>query len=66
MAAMTAWARIEKNWHYPTDVLVGAALGNFLGGFIHNAFMGLDGEGDLEFAFVPTEDGPIYLVRIKF
>lgn len=66
LAAMTAWARIEKNMHYPTDVLIGAALGNFLGRFIHDAFMGLDSEEDLDFTFVPEEDGLIYLARLKF
>lgn len=28
-AATTAWARVEGGVHYPTDVLVGAALANF-------------------------------------
>ncbi|HEY5649787.1 MAG TPA: phosphatase PAP2 family protein [Nitrospiria bacterium] len=65
LAAMTAWARIEKNKHYPSDVLVGAALGNFLGGFIQEAFMGLEDEEYLKLTFIPTEDGPIYLLRIK-
>ncbi len=38
----TAWARVEANVHYPSDVLVGAALGHFIAAFINDAFMGLD------------------------
>ncbi|MBD3343874.1 MAG: hypothetical protein GF401_02280 [Chitinivibrionales bacterium] len=29
----TGWARVEAQKHYPTDVLVGAALGNFCATF---------------------------------
>ena len=38
----TAWARVEANVHYPSDVLVGAALGHFVATFINDAFIGLD------------------------
>jgi hypothetical protein len=41
-SAGTAWARVEANAHYPTDVLAGAALGNFMAGFFYKAFMGID------------------------
>jgi hypothetical protein len=36
LAFGTAWARVEAERHYLTDVLVGAALGNFCGSFISN------------------------------
>lgn len=42
MAGLTAWARVEAEKHYPTDVLVGAALGHFLTAVIHDSMMGLD------------------------
>lgn len=42
MAAGTAWARVEANKHYPTDVLAGAALGHFVTAVIHDSFMSLD------------------------
>ena len=42
IAAGTAWARVEANQHYPTDVLAGAALGNFVAILIHDAFLGRD------------------------
>ena len=38
----TAWARVEGGWHYPSDTLVGMAIGNFCGVFFTDAFMGLD------------------------
>ena len=41
IAAGTAWARVEGKVHYPSDVLVGTALGHFIGVFVNNAFMGL-------------------------
>lgn len=43
-ATATAWARVEANVHYATDVLAGAALGNFISRFVHDAFLGLDHE----------------------
>jgi hypothetical protein len=42
VAVATAWARVEAEKHYPTDVLVGAALGHFLTAVIHDSAMGLD------------------------
>ena len=36
----TAWARVEGGWHYPSDTLVGMALGNFCAEFFTDAFMG--------------------------
>jgi membrane-associated phospholipid phosphatase len=41
LATSVAWARVEGREHYPSDVLVGAALGHFLSAFIHDAFLGL-------------------------
>jgi membrane-associated phospholipid phosphatase len=42
VAAGTAWARVEGGVHYPSDVLVGMALGHFVAAFINDAFMGLN------------------------
>jgi hypothetical protein len=39
LAAGTAWARVEAGKHFPTDVLAGAALGNYVGLFVHDAFL---------------------------
>lgn len=38
----TAWARVEGGVHYPSDVLFGAALGNFFANFIYDAFVRSD------------------------
>jgi len=37
----TAWARVEGGWHYPSDTLVGMAIGNFCAELFDDAFMGL-------------------------
>jgi membrane-associated phospholipid phosphatase len=37
-AAATGWARVEAEKHYPTDVLVGYAIGQFIARFMHEAF----------------------------
>jgi membrane-associated phospholipid phosphatase len=36
----TGWARIEADKHYPIDILMGAALGNFFGVFFNDSFLG--------------------------
>lgn len=35
----TSWSRIEAGWHYPSDTLVGMAMGHFLGSFFNDAFL---------------------------
>ena len=40
LAGTTAWARLEAGKHFPSDVLVGAALGNFLARFFLDALSG--------------------------
>ncbi|MDH3658695.1 MAG: phosphatase PAP2 family protein [Alphaproteobacteria bacterium] len=42
LASATAWARVEAEEHYPSDVLAGAALGNFIARFSSRAFLGDD------------------------
>ncbi len=42
IAAGTAWARVEGGKHWPSDVLFGAALGNFVAIFVHDAFLPAD------------------------
>lgn len=42
LAAGTAWARVEAGRHFPSDVLVGYALGHFISAFVNDAFLGLD------------------------
>jgi hypothetical protein len=40
LVAGASWARLEGKYHYPADVLAGAALGNFIGRFLNDAFIG--------------------------
>lgn len=47
VASGVAWARVEGKNHYPTDVLVGAGLGNFIASWIYQAFVG-DGKRDTD------------------
>ena len=57
LATSVAWARVEGEKHFPTDVLVGAALGNFLTRFIHDAFIGLDRDDRFSFYLEAGPDG---------
>jgi membrane-associated phospholipid phosphatase len=43
LAIGTGWARVEAQKHYPTDVLAGAALGNYVSLLLHDAFLGTAG-----------------------
>lgn len=42
LALGTGRARVESGAHYPSDVLFAAGATNFLTGFVHDAFLGLD------------------------
>lgn len=55
LAAGTAWARIEAGAHYPTDVLVGAGLGNFAGKFVSELILGPESEMHLSFNLNPEQ-----------
>lgn len=52
----TAWARVEGGWHYPSDTLVGMAIGNFCAEFFNDTFMGLDASRE-RFGFSPLPGG---------
>jgi membrane-associated phospholipid phosphatase len=57
ITAGTAWARVEAGAHYPSDVLVGIALGNFMGAFFTEAFLGLEPGARFTFSAEPTPGG---------
>jgi membrane-associated phospholipid phosphatase len=66
LTAATAWARVEANFHYPSDVLGGIAIGHFFGVFFTDAFMGLDNPGNALVLFEPSREGAVAMVRFNF
>lgn len=44
LASATGWARVEAQKHYPSDVLFGGALGNYLAAFVNHLLMDDDQE----------------------
>jgi hypothetical protein len=61
----TSWARVEAGVHFPSDTLVGMALGNFIGSFVNDAFLGLE-DTNASIAFAPTEDGAVLRFNWSF
>jgi hypothetical protein len=57
LTAATGWARVEAEGHYPSDVLVGAAIGHFFGVFFNNAFLGLNNPHDVALEVEPSRSG---------
>jgi membrane-associated phospholipid phosphatase len=61
----TAWARVEAGWHYPSDVLAGMALGNYLASFFRRAWPGAQ-EGAPTLSLTLLSDGGIVQWRRDF
>lgn len=59
MTIATAWARVEAGAHYPSDVLVGMAIGSFFGHMFTDAFLGDDLSRRLTISFQATWDGGV-------
>lgn len=66
MTLGTSWARIEAGWHFPADTLVGMSIGNFLGAFVNDAFMGLDPDRTTSLAFQAVHGGAMVQWRWSF
>ena len=66
VASGVAWARVEARRHYPSDVLAGAALGHFLTAFVHDAFLNLSEDGEVDFAVLPVEGGAAVELSFRF
>jgi len=60
----TAWARVEAGWHYPSDTLVGMALGNFVASFATRAFLPETSRDSV--GLVATEGGAILQWNTRF
>jgi membrane-associated phospholipid phosphatase len=52
-----AWAQVEAQAHFPSDVLAGAALGNFLSATVHDSFLNLPKEKGYGFGIFPQRGG---------
>jgi hypothetical protein len=66
LTAATAWARIEANQHYPSDVLGGMALGHFFGAFFTDAFLGSPNSERIQVLFEPARDRTMMIVRFSY
>jgi len=67
MGVTVGWARVESLSHFPSDFLAGAAIGNFLTVFIHDAFLGPGDEaGSVELKVVPSAGGGIVFAYLAF
>lgn len=62
LSGLTAWARVEAGAHYPADVLMGYALGNFMG---HIATAFIMPEQD-QIAIVPEVSNDSIVLNIAF
>lgn len=66
LAGATAWARVEANQHYPSDVLVGLGLGYFMGSFFTHAFLGPARAETLQVSLLPGRERFDVRVQLNF
>lgn len=66
LTAATAWARVEANQHYPSDVLAGIALGHFFGAFFTDAFLGSNNPNRAQVMFAPSRELSMMIVQFAF
>jgi len=65
IAAGTAWARVEAAKHYPSDVLAGFALGNFVASFANDAFLE-PSIGNIRMSLLPVRQGAMVVVSMSY
>ena len=66
LAGAAGWARVEAGRHFPSDVLVGYALGHFISAFFNDAFLGLDQNEGPRLTVEPSQDGLIAGIQFVF
>jgi membrane-associated phospholipid phosphatase len=62
----TAWARVEAGAHFPSDTLVGMALGNFVSRFFDDAFLGFSEDRRVSVTVKPSRHGLSLGWRLTF
>ncbi|MET0659420.1 MAG: phosphatase PAP2 family protein [Steroidobacteraceae bacterium] len=60
----TGWARVESGWHYPSDALVGMALGHFFASFFTRSL--LQSQDAQPIAVALTGDGAMLRWQLTF
>ncbi|MDF3937145.1 phosphatase PAP2 family protein [Pseudomonas citronellolis] len=63
---LTALSRVEGSKHYPTDTLVGMAVGNFVANFTYNLFLEGSPESAYTFGVMPEDGGMSLRVAMLF
>lgn len=63
---LTDWARVEANQHYPSDVLAGMALGNFIGVLFTDAFLAPANAQRLQLSVQPARGRFLVMLQINF
>jgi hypothetical protein len=66
LAVGTAWGRVEAKAHYPSDVLVGYALGHFISSVINDSFLGLNNKNAPLITMEPSRKGMFVGLNLKF
>lgn len=64
MSLAVMWARVEGKRHYPTDVLLGYSLGNFVSGFIYDSLINFD--PDTSVGIAPLNGGASATLTFRF
>ena len=57
LGTTVAWARVEAQAHFPSDVLAGAAIGNFFSLTVHDSFLNLPKDKGYGFNISPLKGG---------
>jgi hypothetical protein len=66
LIAGTAWGRVEAKAHYPSDVLVGYALGHFVSSVVNDSFLGLNNKNAPLITMEPSRKGMFVGLNWKF
>jgi membrane-associated phospholipid phosphatase len=64
--ALQGWARVEQGRHYPSDVLFGMALGNWMAGFFYDWFIEDPETSNLQVYVAPGDDVDSTMLNMKW